>query len=107
MEYAGIFYNDKKTPIKRVLINLEKQKNKIDKLKEFLARLKHNNENRNYIENNQINNDKNIIENTKENENNINNENNEITSINNINKKEKTDIENNNIISISVNDKVV
>ena len=107
LEYAGIFYNDKKTPIKRVLINLEKQKNKIDKLKEFLARLKHNNENRNYIENNQINNDKNIIENTKENENNINNENNDITSINNINKKEKTDIENNNIISISVNDKVV
>ena len=107
LEYCGIFYNEKKTPIKRVLINLEKQKNKIDKLKEFLIRLNVNNENRNYNDNNQIIIKENIIENKKENDYIINNENNDITSINNINKKEKTDIENNNIISISVNDKVV
>ena len=105
LEYAGIFYNDKKTPIKRVLINLEKQKNKIDKLKEFLTRLNVNNENRNYNDNNQIIIKENIIENKKENDYIINNENNDITSRNNIHKKEKNDFENNKTISISIDDK--
>ena len=85
LEYAGIFYNEKKTPIKRVFHNLEKQMNKIEKLKEFIKRLKVNYEDNNKNDNSQNIKKENIIENKKEKENKI---------------------EKNDLISISIEDKV-
>ena len=109
LEYAGIFYNEKKTPIKRVFHNLEKQMNKIAKLKEFIERLKVNYEDNNKNDNSQNIKKENIIENKKEKENKINNEINDNIDIynnNNINKKKEDKIEKNDLISISIEDKV-
>ena len=109
LEYAGIFYNEKKTPIKRVFHNLEKQMNKIAKLKEFIKRLKVNYEDNNKNDNSQNIKKENIIENKKEKENKINNEINDNIDIynnNNINKKKEDKIEKNDLISISIEDKV-